>query len=65
MKIRNDLSLAAAILLISDSLSAQVQVSDITAAHQLCDWLTAFHSGDRAAFLAFLEAKGIFRQLAR
>jgi hypothetical protein len=51
MKIRNDLSLAAAILLISDSLSEQVQVSDTPAAHQLSHWLTAFNSGDRATFL--------------
>ena len=55
MKIRNDLSLAVAILLISGCLSAQVQLSDTPAAHQLSNWLTAFNSGDRATFLAFLQ----------
>jgi hypothetical protein len=55
MKIRNDLSLAVAVLLISGCLSAQVQLSDTPAAHQLSNWLTAFNSGDRATFLAFLQ----------
>jgi hypothetical protein len=55
MKIRNDLSLAVAILLISGCLSAQVQLSDTPAAHQLSNWLNAFNSGDRATFLAFLQ----------
>src|SRR5260370_19051552 len=55
MKIRNDLSLAVATLLISGCLSAQVQLSDTPAAHQLSNWLTAFNSGDRATFLAFLQ----------
>ena len=55
MKIRNDLSLAVAILLISGCLSGQVQLSDTPAAHQLSNWLTAFNSGDRATFLAFLQ----------
>jgi hypothetical protein len=59
MKIRNDLSLAAAILLISGCLSAQLQVSD-TPAHQLSNWLTALNSGDRATFLAFLQGKRDF-----
>jgi hypothetical protein len=55
MKIRNDLSLTVAILLISGCLSGQVQLSDNPAAHQLSNWLTAFNSGDRATFLAFLQ----------
>jgi D-alanyl-D-alanine carboxypeptidase len=55
MKIRNDLSLTVAILLISGCLSGQVQVSDNPAAHQLSNWLTAFNSGDRATFLVFLQ----------
>jgi hypothetical protein len=60
MKIRNDLLLAAAILLISGCLSAQLQASDTPAAHQLSNWLTAFNSGDRATFLAFLQGKRDF-----
>ncbi len=55
MRIRNALSLAAANLLISGCLVAQVQLSDTAAAHQLSNWLAAFNSGDRAIFLAFLQ----------
>ena len=55
MKIRNDLWLAVAILLISGCLLAQVQLLDTPAAHQLSNWLTAFNSGDRATFLTFLQ----------
>src|SRR5260370_25938413 len=55
MKIRNDLSLAVATLLIFGCLSAQVQLSDTPAAHQLSNCLTAFNSGDRATFLAVLQ----------
>src|SRR5580693_6729978 len=55
MKTRNALRLAAVILICSACLSAQVQLADTPAAHQLSGWLAAFNSGDKATFLAFLQ----------
>jgi D-alanyl-D-alanine carboxypeptidase len=47
--------LAAAVILASITLPAQVQLPDTPAAHQLSAWLAAFNSGDRATLLAFLQ----------
>src|SRR3984957_3747882 len=55
MKFQTNCSLAAVILLVSSCLSAQVQLADTPAAHQLSGWLAAFNSGDKATFLAFLQ----------
>jgi len=55
MKTSTELRLAALILLLSGCLTGQVQLADTPAAHQLSGWLTAFNSGDKAAFLAFLK----------
>ncbi len=52
---RTELRVAGVILLLSLCLAAQVQLSDTPAAHQLSGWLAAFNSGDKAAFLGFLQ----------
>jgi D-alanyl-D-alanine carboxypeptidase len=55
MKFQTNCSLAAVILLVSSCLSAQVQLADTPAAHQLSGWLAAFNSGDKATVLEFLQ----------
>ncbi len=55
MKTTSEIRLAAVILLFSGCLSAQVQLPETPAAHQLSGWLTAFNSGDKATVLAFLQ----------
>jgi D-alanyl-D-alanine carboxypeptidase len=55
MKTGTAVRLAATILVVSSCLTAQVQLPDTPAAHQLAAWLAAFNSGDRATLLAFLQ----------
>jgi D-alanyl-D-alanine carboxypeptidase len=55
MKTPSELRLVAVILLLSGCLTGQVQLADTPAAHRLSGWLTAFNSGDKATFLAFLK----------
>jgi D-alanyl-D-alanine carboxypeptidase len=55
MKTRPAVRLAAVILVVSNCLSARVQLPDTPAAHQLSAWLAAFNSGDRATLLTFLQ----------
>jgi hypothetical protein len=55
MEIWTVLRLTALILLAPLTLTAQVQLPDTPAVHQLSAWLVAFDSGDRAVLLAFLQ----------
>jgi CubicO group peptidase (beta-lactamase class C family) len=48
-------ALLFAVLLAAVSLGAQAPLPDTPAAKQFSAWLTAFNSGDRATFLAFLQ----------